>query len=37
MIKSLARGLLAAAIVSLSAAGAQAETLSVAATPVPHA
>lgn len=37
MIKSLARGLVAAAIVSLTAAGAQAETLSVAATPVPHA
>lgn len=37
MIKSFARSLAAAAVVSLAAAGVHAETLSVAATPVPHA
>lgn len=37
MMKSFARSLAAAALVSLTAVGAQAETLSVAATPVPHA
>lgn len=37
MIKKLARHLTAAAVLSLAAVGAQAETLSVAATPVPHA
>ncbi len=37
MIKKLARRLTAVAVLSLAAAGVQAETLSVAATPVPHA
>ncbi|MDO4636082.1 MAG: MetQ/NlpA family ABC transporter substrate-binding protein [Lautropia sp.] len=37
MIKKFARQLTAAAVFVLSAAGVQAETLSVAATPVPHA
>ena len=37
MMKSFVRSLAAAALVSLTAVGAQAETLSVAATPVPHA
>lgn len=37
MIKKFARGLTAAAVFSLAAVGVQAETLSVAATPVPHA
>ena len=37
MIKKLARRLTAVAVLSLAVAGVQAETLSVAATPVPHA
>ena len=37
MIKKLARRLTAVAVLSLAAAGVHAETLSVAATPVPHA